>query len=100
MTPASLRATFHDYVQEGRSLQTQYEGKMDVLVGMETEHTGAHSLELANELRQEYQLDYVMGSVHHVNGCVVKRFGCAHHLRSGQRKRRLFRTVLCFSGSP
>lgn len=37
---------------------------------METEHTGKHSLSLASELRSQYNLDYLVGSVHHVNGCV------------------------------
>ena len=39
-------------------------------LGVETEHTGAHSLELAGELVSKYSLDYNVGSVHHVNGCV------------------------------
>jgi histidinol-phosphatase (PHP family) len=69
LTPETLRSSFDAYVHEARSLQRQYEGKLHILVGMETEHTGKHSLDFANDLRAQYGLDYIVGSVHHVNGC-------------------------------
>ena len=80
LTPANLLEIFADFVSEARQLQSEYEGRMDILVGMETEYTGAHSLELAGELVSKYSLDYIVGSVHHVNGYVCVRLSRLHFL--------------------
>ncbi len=56
---------FDNYIQEGRRLQKQYAGRLEIFIGFETEAcTGA--MALARELMDKYQPDYLLGGVHHV----------------------------------
>lgn len=64
---AWMAGRFAAYVQKARQLRSQYAGRMQVLVGMETEWY-AHAGPWIAQLRQLYALDMVVGSVHHVNG--------------------------------
>ena len=72
-----LVRTFDDYVREARRLQRQsrISGQISTLVGMETELTSRSTaqwqLENISELRENYDLDYVVGSVHHLNGIPI-----------------------------
>jgi histidinol-phosphatase (PHP family) len=60
-----MRDRFGLYMDEGRRLQEKYADRLGIFVGFETEaYSGA--LEFAAELRDHYQPDYVLGSVHHV----------------------------------
>jgi histidinol-phosphatase (PHP family) len=60
-----MRDRFGLYMDEGRRLQEKYVDHLGIFVGFETEaYSGA--LEFAAELRDRYQPDYVLGSVHHV----------------------------------
>jgi histidinol-phosphatase (PHP family) len=62
-----MQARFASYVAEARALQHAYRGRMGILVGMESEwYPGC--AEWVRELRQHHELDYVVGSVHHVRG--------------------------------
>ncbi len=62
-----MQARFASYVAEARALQHAYRGRMGILVGMESEwYPGC--AEWVRELRQHDELDYVVGSVHHVRG--------------------------------
>lgn len=62
---AALRNRFARYMETARALQREYEERLTILVGFETEcHSGA--LALAVDLIREFQPDYVVGSVHHV----------------------------------
>jgi histidinol-phosphatase (PHP family) len=66
LTPADLERIFADYVKEARRLQREFEGKIELLVGMETEYINAESLVKSLAIKEEYKLDYLVGSIHHV----------------------------------
>ncbi len=66
LTTELLRRRFGAYMQEGRRLQKVYRHKLMVFVAMEIEtYQGAH--DLVARLLDEFRLDYLVGSVHHVN---------------------------------
>lgn len=67
MTPDDLDATFTAYVAEARRLQKEYSGRMDVLVGCETEVCRPESLADVRRIVATHSLDYTVGSVHHVH---------------------------------
>jgi histidinol-phosphatase (PHP family) len=71
MSPEDLERQFAAYVAEGRRLQSVYKGRMDILVGCETEMCSPTSLAEVVELKQRYGLDYIVGSVHHVKGVAI-----------------------------
>jgi histidinol-phosphatase (PHP family) len=61
----TLMERFDHYMAEGRRLQKQYAGRLEIFIGFETEaHTGA--LTLARQLAGRYRPDYVLAGVHHV----------------------------------
>ncbi len=65
LTASVMEERFAGYVEHCRRLQSEYRDRMTIYVGMETEaYTG--SLEHAAALRDRFQLDYIVGSVHHV----------------------------------
>jgi len=58
---------FGRYMEEARRLQQHYADRIEILVGFETEDTpGAATL--AEELIARYNPDYIVGSVHHIDG--------------------------------
>jgi histidinol-phosphatase (PHP family) len=60
-----MRDRFERYINEGRRLQKKYADRLEIFIGFETEaYSGA--LELAAELKDQYQPDYILGGVHHV----------------------------------
>lgn len=62
-----MEARFALYVAEARQLAREYKDRMRILVGMEGEwYPGCE--QWAAELREYHSLDYVVGSVHHVQG--------------------------------
>ncbi|KAI8904172.1 Polymerase/histidinol phosphatase-like protein, partial [Powellomyces hirtus] len=68
LAPSDLTTTFHNYVIEARRLQTKYASQIHLLVGCETEHIHSSTLDELEALRASVPLDYVVASVHHVNG--------------------------------
>ena len=66
-TAVWMQERFAAYVDEARRLARAYEGRMRVLVGMETEWYAGCG-EWVARLRQRHGIDYVVGSVHHVRG--------------------------------
>ncbi|KAI9106070.1 Polymerase/histidinol phosphatase-like protein [Phlyctochytrium arcticum] len=68
LTPADLNKTFTNYVVVARALQSKYKDQIRLLVGAETEYIHETSLQDLVSLRKETPLDYVVGSVHHVQG--------------------------------
>ncbi|KAJ1823070.1 hypothetical protein LPJ56_003029, partial [Coemansia sp. RSA 2599] len=68
MTPADLSTVFAEYVAEARRLRAKYAGQIEILIGAETEHITAESLQEVKQLRQQFSLDYVVGSLHHIDG--------------------------------
>ncbi|KAJ1982543.1 hypothetical protein H4R34_001680 [Dimargaris verticillata] len=68
LDPKALESTFEAYVTEARRLQKEYStDNFTVLVGAETEYIHADSLTQMAALQKRYDLDYLVGSVHHVN---------------------------------
>ena len=66
LTPADLARIFSAYIDRARVLQGELEGRLEVLVGFETEMVPPEGwLEGMNELRRA-PFDYTIGSVHHV----------------------------------
>ena len=67
LTAAAMRDRFGRYFETARRIQREMKGKMRVLVGFETEwYHGA--VMLIEELVAEFQPDYIVGSLHHVDG--------------------------------
>ena len=67
--PDGLASAFDQYMQEARQLQLQYEGRIQLLVGFETERLppGNWAQRMLG-LRKRYRADYIIGSVHDVDG--------------------------------
>lgn len=68
MTPADLYQQFKEFVSEAKRLKEAYRRHIHVLVGMETEYIRQSCIDEIVRLREEHCLDYVVGSVHHVQG--------------------------------
>jgi histidinol-phosphatase (PHP family) len=66
LTAAAMRERFARYMEEARRLQKAYAGRIEILVGFETEDTTG-ALESALGLIDRYGPDYVIGSVHHID---------------------------------
>jgi len=58
---------FADYVNQCRRLQENYKSSLRIFVGMETE-TYPGAMDYVRELQATFPLDYIVGSVHHVDG--------------------------------
>jgi histidinol-phosphatase (PHP family) len=65
ITAQQLQQQFDRYVTTARQLQKKYAKTMAIFVAMETEFY-AGSVPWIQRLKQLYQLDYLVGSVHHV----------------------------------
>jgi histidinol-phosphatase (PHP family) len=62
---------FDRYVTQARKLQQKYKGQIDLIVGMETEYICTDTVNQIKELRTRYSLDYLVGSIHHVDGMQI-----------------------------
>ncbi|KAI9347211.1 Polymerase/histidinol phosphatase-like protein [Obelidium mucronatum] len=67
MTPQDTNTQFQDFLKEARLLQLEFKDRIHLIVGMETELIHAETLAEATQLVQQHNLDYLVGSVHHVN---------------------------------
>ena len=56
------------FIDQARRLQSKYSEQADILVGFETEFCDEGAIDLIKDLRGRYNLNYIVGSVHHVNG--------------------------------
>ncbi|KAI8818613.1 Polymerase/histidinol phosphatase-like protein [Fimicolochytrium jonesii] len=68
LTPSDLSLTFDNYLVEARRLQQKYSSRIPLLVGAETELIHSTTLKELDELQSRHKLDYLVGSVHHVQG--------------------------------
>jgi histidinol-phosphatase (PHP family) len=66
-TPGWMQDRFARYVGAARRLASEYTERMRILVGMESEWYPGCAQWVAR-LREDYSLDYVVGSIHHVQG--------------------------------
>ena len=57
---------FADYITTCRALQQEYEGQLEILVGVETD-TYHDSVPFVKDLLATFNPDYIVGSVHHTN---------------------------------
>jgi histidinol-phosphatase (PHP family) len=65
LTASMIQERFTRYMAHCRGLQSAYQGRLTLFVGMETEaYQGA--LDYALQLQERFQPDYIVGSVHHV----------------------------------
>jgi histidinol-phosphatase (PHP family) len=70
LDPTDLERMFNEYIAEATRLRDDYAGRLEVLVGLETEVVPPESWqEIMPDLRQSVaECDYIIGSVHHVRG--------------------------------
>ncbi|EEB05247.1 histidinol-phosphatase [Schizosaccharomyces japonicus yFS275] len=59
--------TFDAYYKEARRLQQAYGDRINILVGSEIDYIRPESVQLIRSLLDKYDLDYIVGSVHHVH---------------------------------
>lgn len=72
LTPSDLETTFEAYVAQARKLREQVAGKLDLLVGFETERLPPEDwFGRMSALRERFKPDYIVGSVHDVDGLVI-----------------------------
>lgn len=64
---AMAKSEIANYVEEVLSLQKEYAGKIDVLLGIESDYFPQHA-ELYRNTLAAYPFDYIIGSVHNVEG--------------------------------
>ncbi|TPX33753.1 histidinol-phosphatase [Synchytrium microbalum] len=67
MSPSSLSTTYQDFITEARRLISQCQTPTTtLLLGMETEYIRISDLDAVSTLRALHNIDYIVGSVHHV----------------------------------
>ncbi|KAJ9103597.1 hypothetical protein QFC20_004753 [Naganishia adeliensis] len=67
LTPEDLERAFDEYLAEAHRLKREYAGRIDLLVGAETDYITPLDLERLEALLERCEVEYVVGSVHHVN---------------------------------
>lgn len=68
LTPSDLERIFDEYLREAHRLKRAYKGRIDLLVGGETDYITELDLQqLEALLQKEEGIEYLVGSVHHVN---------------------------------
>lgn len=70
MTVETLAKTFDDYYNHAKRLQRDCSG-IKLLVGAEVEHIDSRYYPFIAELRSKYELDMVVGSIHHVRAIPI-----------------------------
>jgi histidinol-phosphatase (PHP family) len=72
LTPDDLVRMFTAYAAEARALRERFAGEIDLLVGFETERLPpANWAACMRELRARFAPDYIVGSVHDLDGLVI-----------------------------
>ena len=64
---AMAKGDFPKYISEVLQLKQEYEGKIEVLLGIESDFF-PENVELYRQCFEPYPFDYIIGSVHHVDG--------------------------------
>lgn len=67
---AMAKSEFPHYIKEVLSLKKKYEGKIDVLLGVESDFFPEHASVYQDEYNK-YPFDYIIGSVHAVEGVSI-----------------------------
>ncbi len=72
LAPDDLIASFERYMSEAKRLQAKYRDQIDLLVAFETERLPPASWETTmRQLREKFSPDYIIGSVHDVDGVCI-----------------------------
>lgn len=73
LTSDDLAQQFDRYLDEAHRLKSKYASQITLLVGLETEHITGVDLDMLDTLltRVGDRIEYVVGSVHHVNGIPI-----------------------------
>ncbi|KAM6501045.1 polymerase/histidinol phosphatase-like protein [Amanita muscaria] len=73
MSLTSLTKQFQDFVNEAHRLKAAYSQQINLLVGLETEYITTLDLDHLDNLLQacENQIQFLVGSIHHVNGIPI-----------------------------
>jgi histidinol-phosphatase (PHP family) len=72
LSPTDLGRMFDAYAEHARELQQRVKGRLDLLVGFETERLPPGDwLQRMQGLRTRFAPDYIVGSVHDVDGHVI-----------------------------
>lgn len=68
LTPADLSRAFGDYLDEAHRLRKEYEGRITLLIGLETDYITHLDLDNLQTLlsAESSRIEYLVGSVHHV----------------------------------
>jgi histidinol-phosphatase (PHP family) len=66
-----LTTTFDAFVKEANRLRTKYNVAIELLIGSEIEFIHPDYKAHVHELNKRWQLDYVVGSLHHVGGIPI-----------------------------
>ena len=70
LTAEELQRRFQEYFSECRTLKDRYSDQVELLIGFEIEScTG--SVEFVEQLIQQFNPDYIVGSVHHVSDLMI-----------------------------
>lgn len=84
LSPADLQRIFTDYATEARGLQSEFADRIELLVGMETERLPPEGWQTRMaQLRDAMAADYVVGSVHEVDGIWVD-YDAEHTARAAE----------------
>lgn len=71
-TPAHLQEAFASYVQEASALKDAFRGRLELLVGFESESLPEDTWrDVMLDVRAHHDFDFVVGSVHSVNGVFI-----------------------------
>lgn len=78
------KSEFHHYIQEVLKLKEEYKDKIDVLLGVESDFFPEH-IDLYRAEYKKYPFDYIIGSVHYVDGINIFEKGRWEGLTNEQR---------------
>ncbi|WP_188990268.1 histidinol-phosphatase [Paenibacillus nasutitermitis] len=67
---AMAKSEFPHYIKEVLELKKKYEGQIDVLLGVESDFFPEYA-EVYRQVYSQYPLDYIIGSVHYVEGITI-----------------------------
>lgn len=72
MTPVDLEKAYFDFLEEAIRIRTVYSDRISLLIGLETDYiTGIDLSKTVELLEKRKEIDYIVGSVHHVNGISI-----------------------------
>ncbi|KAI8096226.1 polymerase/histidinol phosphatase-like protein [Halteromyces radiatus] len=70
-TPETLFTTFDAFVTEAKRLRTKYKHQIELLIGSEIEYIHPNYTTHVNSLQQQWTLDYIVGSLHHIGSIPI-----------------------------